>query len=115
MRAWAPGFFSGAVPTEIVDEVVAIVSEYDPPVLSTLARSFAEADLRDVLPTISVPTLLLYGDSDTRSPLPVAEALQKAIRGSRLVVLPGVGHLSNVQAAEQFNAEVRNFLRSLER
>jgi pimeloyl-ACP methyl ester carboxylesterase len=112
MRGWAPGFFSGTAPVDLVEEVVAIVSEFDPRVLSTLARSFAETDLRDMLPTIDIPTLLLYGDADTRSPLPVAGALHSAIRGSTLVVLPGVGHLSNVEGPEQFNAEVRNFLRS---
>ncbi len=112
MRAWAPGFFGATAPEELVDEVVAIVSDFDPRVLSTLARSFAETDLRDVLPTIDIPTLLLYGDADTRSPLQVAEVLHAAIRGSTLVVLPGVGHVSNVEAAEQFNAEVRTFLRS---
>jgi len=115
MRGFAPGFFSGTAPVDIVDEVVAIMSEFDPRVLSTLARSFAETDLRDVLPTIDIPTLLLYGEADTRSPLPVAEALHAAIRGSTLVVLPGVGHVSNVEAPAQFDAEVRNFLRSHDR
>ena len=115
MRAWAPGFFAGAVPVETVDEVVAIMSQFKPRVLSTLARSFAETDLRDMLPTINIPTLLLYGDADTRSPLQVAEALHAAIRGSTLVVLRGAGHVSNVEVAEQFNTEVRNFLRLRDR
>ena len=111
MRGWAPGFFSGPVPVEVVDEVVAIVSEFDPRVLSTLARSFAETDLRATCsPTTDIPTLLLYGDADTRAPLQVAEALHVAIRGSRLVVLPGVGHVSNIEDAEQFNTEVRKLL-----
>lgn len=111
MRGWAPGFFGATAPVELVDEVVAIVSEFDPRVLSTLARSFAETDLRAMLRTIDIPTLLLYGDADSRSPLQVAEALHAAIRGATLVVLPGAGHLSNVEAAAQFNAEVRKFLR----
>lgn len=112
MRGWAPGFFSSTASPDLVEEVVAIVSEFDPRVLVTLARSFAETDLRDMLSTIEIPTLLLYGDADTRSPLPVAEALHLAIRGSRLVVLPGVGHVSNVEAADRFDTEVRNFLRT---
>jgi len=78
-----------------------------------MARSFAEADLRDVFPLIDVPTLLLYGDKDVRAPLNVAEDLHAAIPRSRLVVLPGVGHVSNVEAAEPFTAEVRAFLRSV--
>jgi pimeloyl-ACP methyl ester carboxylesterase len=37
---------------------------------------------------------------------------QVAIPTSRLVVMPGVGHQSSMQAAERFNAEVRGFRRS---
>ena len=54
-----------------------------------MLHAIAEADLRPVLPTIDVPTLLLYGAEDARSPLPVAEAMHREIRGSELVVLPG--------------------------
>jgi pimeloyl-ACP methyl ester carboxylesterase len=111
MRGWGPGFFSTTASPELVDEVVAIVSEFDPRVLVTLARSFAKTDLRDTLSQIDVPTLLVHGDADTRSPLSVGKALHSAIRGSRLVVLPGVGHLSNVEAPKRFDSEVRNFLR----
>jgi pimeloyl-ACP methyl ester carboxylesterase len=71
----------------------------------------AEADLRDVLPTIRVPTLLLHGSEDVRSPLRVAHELHRAIPGSDLVVLPGVGHESNVEAPDAFTREVLQFLR----
>jgi pimeloyl-ACP methyl ester carboxylesterase len=77
-----------------------------------MARSFAEADLRAVLPTISVPTLLLYGDRDVRAPVSIGQALHDAIPTSRLVVLPGAGHLSSVEVADRFNTEVREFLLS---
>ncbi len=109
---WIPGLLTEAAPAELFDEVVAIMSEFHPAGYRAIAHAFAEADLRDVLPHIDVPTLLLYGDVAKRSPLNVAEDLHTKIPASRLVVLPGVGHLSNVEAPDQFNAEVRNFLRS---
>lgn len=112
MREWAPGFFSSSAAADAVNEFLAIASEYDPRVLLTLSRSFARTDLRAMLHTIDVPTLLLYGDADVRSPLYVAEALHAAIRGSTLTVLPGVGHISNFEAPERFHAEIRNFLRT---
>jgi pimeloyl-ACP methyl ester carboxylesterase len=68
-----------------------------------------------VLPLIDVPTLLLYGDRDVRAPLTVAEGLHAAIPHSKLVVLPGVGHISSVEAAERFNSEVRDFLHPIRR
>jgi pimeloyl-ACP methyl ester carboxylesterase len=76
-----------------------------------MARAFARADLREVLPRIDVPTLLLYGDADVRAPLEVAQQLHTAIRGSELVILPGVGHVSTVEAPSSVNAEIRAFLR----
>lgn len=81
---------------------------------ATMARSMAEADLNNVLPTIDVPTLVVQGEDDTRSPLSVGQALHEGIPGSRLVVLPGVGHVSPVQAAELFNREVGAFLREVD-
>jgi pimeloyl-ACP methyl ester carboxylesterase len=41
----------------------------------------------------------------------VGEALHGAIPRSRLVVLPGVGHLISLEAPDRFNAELRAFLR----
>jgi pimeloyl-ACP methyl ester carboxylesterase len=74
-----------------------------------MARASAE-DLRDVLPDVSVPTLLVYGDKDSRAPLTVAQDLHAAISGSTLVVLPDTGHLCTIEAAEEFNRAVRDFL-----
>ena len=78
-----------------------------------MARASAEADLREVLPRIAVPTLLLHGEADVRAPRPVADALHEGIPGSRLVVLPGAGHVASVEAAEAVTAEMRSFLHSI--
>jgi pimeloyl-ACP methyl ester carboxylesterase len=78
-----------------------------------MAIAIAEADLRETLSRIDIPTLLLYGDADVRAPLEVAEAMHAAIPRSKLVVLRGVGHVSPLESSERFNAEVRAFLREL--
>lgn len=88
-----------------------MMSDFRPSGYRTMAYALAEADLRDALPRIVVPTLLLYGDADRRSPLTLAEDLRVSIPASTLVVLPGVGHLPNLEAADAFNSEVRGFLR----
>jgi pimeloyl-ACP methyl ester carboxylesterase len=114
LKSFGPGMFSPSAPPELVDELTEIASSsvhHD--ALASLARSFAETDLRPVLPTIAVPTLVLHGDADARSPLAVGEALHAAIPGSQFVVLPGVGHVSNVEAPDQFDRAVRDFLRSV--
>jgi pimeloyl-ACP methyl ester carboxylesterase len=84
--------------------------EFHPVGLRANARAFAAADLRDVLPRVAVPTLLLYGDRDTRAPGNVARDIHAGIPGSKLVLIPGAGHVCNVDAPERFNAEVRAFL-----
>jgi pimeloyl-ACP methyl ester carboxylesterase len=112
-REWSPTMLSVAAPAELVDEVGASLSRFHPVGQQALFRAFAHADLRDVLPHIEAPTLLLYGGNDVRSPLGVAEDLHAKIPTSRLVVMLGVGHLSNIEAPERFNSEVGHFLRSL--
>ncbi len=107
---WLPTLFSGAVSDEVVDETVGILSEFHPAGMRAMLNAFAKADLRDVLPIIEVPTLLLYGELDRRSPLNVARELKSKIPMSTLVVIPGAGHECNVEAPEAFNSEVRRFL-----
>ena len=77
------------------------------------AHAFAEADLRTCYPGSRSPTLLLCGEADERLPLPVAEALHDAIPTLTMVELPGLGHESYVEPPEQFNPEVRAFVRSV--
>ena len=107
---WLPTLFASSVPVRVIEEVAAIMRDFHPAGMRAMATAFARADLRDVLTQIDVPTLLLYGDADERSPRDVAAQLHAAIPRSRLVWLEGVGHQSNMEAPERFNAELRRFL-----
>ncbi|NMN93646.1 alpha/beta hydrolase [Nocardiaceae bacterium YC2-7] len=102
--------YSAEVSDSVVDEAMGIMAGVRASGTREQLRAFAFCDLRDVLPLIEVPTLLLYGELDQRSPLAVAEDLHVAITGSRLVVLPGVGHGANMEAPDAFNDAVRRFL-----
>jgi pimeloyl-ACP methyl ester carboxylesterase len=104
-----PTMFATSPSPEDVKAFRAAMLSFHPVGFRAMARASFE-DLRDVPPTVAVPTLLLYGDNDERAPLTVAEALGSAITTSRIVVLPGVGHVTSVEAPEQFNREVRAFL-----
>jgi pimeloyl-ACP methyl ester carboxylesterase len=85
---------------------------FHPTGLRAMARASAE-NLRDVLPLIDVPTLLLYGAEDVRAPLAVAKDLAASIPPAALVVLPDVGHICNLEAPEAFNRAVRTFLQGM--
>jgi len=72
----------------------------------------ADADERDLLARIAVPTLLIWGELDARSPLSVARQFERAIPDTKLVVIPGSGHVSNLERPERFNEVVREFCRA---
>src|SRR5215207_10259002 len=95
VAALLPTMFSKAMPSETVDDFRASMQAFHPRGFRAMARASAE-DVRDVLPHIGIPTLLVYGDRDVRAPLRVAERLHVAISGSRLVVVPDAGHVCNV-------------------
>lgn len=109
---WIPTLFSKTAPAAAIEETAAIMSDFHPAGMRNMLRSFAEADLRDVLPRIEIPTLLLYGEADRRSPLKIARKLNDKIPNSTLAVMPGVGHVGNVAAPGIFNSAVRRFLES---
>lgn len=107
---YLPGMLTETAGPALVQEVTSLMSGVHPAANEAMLLGMAEADLRDVLPRVDVPTLLLYGERDARSPVEVGRDLHRAIPGSSLVVLPGVGHLCSVEGADQFNREVRSFL-----
>lgn len=104
-----PTMFAEGTAQTTIDAFEAPMRAFHPQGFRAMARASAE-DLRDALPEIDVPTLLVYGDYDVRAPLAVGEHLHAEIAGSRLVVLPGVGHVCNIEAPDEFNATVREFL-----
>ena len=59
---------------------------------------------------ISVPTLIIVGENDGVTPPDASRKLHEHISGSRLVVIPEAGHLSNIEAPEAFNGALAEFL-----
>jgi pimeloyl-ACP methyl ester carboxylesterase len=114
MDGYLPTFFAGPVPAEATELMRTMMAESRPAGMLPMLTAFAEADLSAVLPTIGVPTLLLWGECDQRATVrTVAQRLQAGIPGAELVVLPGVGHYNSLEAPDAFNAEVRRFLGEL--
>ena len=111
VEALLPAMFSSSVPPEDVSAFAASMRDFHPVGFRALARA-AHEDLRRVLPTIAVPTLVIYGEEDQRAPKYVAEDLRASIPTARLITLPGIGHLCNIESPRRFNDEVRRFLRA---
>jgi len=66
--------------------------------------------LLDRLPNISVPTLIVWGESDQILPVAHARAAAGRIRHSRLVIVPDCGHMPHIERPEAFLDAVISFL-----
>ena len=66
-------------------------------------------DLKEYLPKISVPALLVWGDADTATPLADGQLMEKLIPDAGLVVFSGAGHYSYLERLPQFLAVLDSF------
>jgi 3-oxoadipate enol-lactonase len=67
-------------------------------------------DRRANLSHIRVPTLLIAGEHDRNAPPAVVKKMAASIPGSTFIELAGIGHLQNLEAPDEFDALVLNFL-----
>jgi pimeloyl-ACP methyl ester carboxylesterase len=109
VQKYLPGMFGEAPTPDVQGELAAIMAGVHPAGFRLMATALARADTRDLLPTVRVPTLLVWGNADKRAPLAVGQAMLKAIPNARLEVIAGAGHLSNLERPTEFNSIVRDF------
>jgi pimeloyl-ACP methyl ester carboxylesterase len=70
-------------------------------------------DVRDRLGEVRVPSLVVAGREDRMTPPRYAEYLQAHLPRSRLVWIPGAGHMAHVERAREVNEAIRQFLEEL--
>ena len=100
-----------SVSAEVRERIRALACEQAPAgVISALTAMRDRADATGVLPTITVPALVMVGRADTLTKPDEAEAMARALPHASLTMLEGAGHLSNQESAEAFTAELRGFL-----
>ena len=68
-------------------------------------------DSRPDLPTIDVPTAVVVGEEDEITPLDLAKVMSDAIPNATLSIIPGAGHLANLEAPTAFETAMRAWLR----
>ncbi len=79
-------------------------------VAAALAALRDRPDANPGLAAVRVPTLVIVGEHDAVTPPTAAAKIAAAVRGGRLVTIPGAGHLSSLENPDAFNAAVRSFL-----
>ena len=107
LDAQMPFHFHGEPPSGFSDRMVG-----SPEVLRHFANDgYGNFDYVPHLGRVSKPTLVIVGEHDRTTTPRAARALHEGIAGSRLVVVPGVGHMSYVETPEPYLDAVRSFIR----
>ena len=102
----------GALP-EGVQLATHCMAEVSPSTYRRALEALVTFDRGANLANIAVPTLLVAGEFDKSASPGVMKRMAEAISGSRYAQLPGVGHLQNLEAPDEFDAVVLDFLAAM--
>ncbi|MBS2938144.1 alpha/beta hydrolase [Nocardioides sp. J2M5] len=92
-------------------QAIALAHQSDQTAALGCMEAFGTTDFRDDLTKITVPTLVIHGDSDGIVPLEGSgQRTHEAVAGSELVVVGGAPHGFNVSHADEFNRALVDFL-----
>jgi class 3 adenylate cyclase len=106
-RAWVP---SAEDDPELLDWWGRLLrSGASPGVVETLGEMYEQLDVRAVLPSIRVPTLVLARRDDRIVPAAMTRTVAEGIPGAKFVELPGKDHLAFVGETEPMLAEIEEF------
>ncbi len=110
----APGLVDALVSPraspQIREELVASLAALRVGPYKQALHAIVTTDFRSVLPRIAAPTLIVVGAEDGVTPPHESDFLCAQIPGAEKIVLPGIGHLTNLEAPDAFNAAVGAFL-----
>lgn len=80
-----------------------MISECAPVTRTGATRPLVGFDLHDGLVGLAVPTLVVCGTADLLTPRRFSEAMARRIAGARLELLPGIGHMPMLEAADEIS------------
>jgi 3-oxoadipate enol-lactonase len=95
---------------EVVERAKRLMDQPPAGFIGALEAMKGRPDSTSDLAGISVPTLIIVGENDGVTPQEASRKMHEHIAGSRLVVIPESGHLSNIEAPEAFNGALAEFL-----
>jgi pimeloyl-ACP methyl ester carboxylesterase len=84
-----------------------------PGIIGALMALAERPDSTNLLPAITIPTLIIVGADDVLTTTADAERMATGIAGAELVVIPDAGHLSNLEQPDRFTAAVERFAERL--
>lgn len=100
---------------EVAAHVLTMMRGTSPKGAAAALRGRAERpDYTPLLPQINVPTFIVVGSHDEFTPVADAEFMRDRIRGSKMAIVEGAGHMPNLENPAEFNRVVDEFLKTLE-
>ena len=110
-------FFSAGGVLQVTEsqrrEAIVLCHQSAQPAALACMGSFGTTDFRDDLKKVTVPTLVIHGDSDAIVPFEGSgQRTQRAVAHSQLVLVKGAPHGFNLSHAQAFNEALLSFLRS---
>src|SRR6266851_6123366 len=109
MEAWFTAPFRAARP-DVIARIRAMLAPTDPVGYVGAIQAIGYGDLREEIRAIRCPTLILVGEKDRGTDITMARAMHERIAGSELTVIPKAAHCSCVEAADEFNRALLDFL-----
>lgn len=86
------------------------IGKMDPYDYLRVYEAIVNEDVTSILSRVAVPTIILVGELDRRTPLPFSQQLAEGIHGAQLHVVARAGHLANLDNPEEFHTLIRAFL-----
>lgn len=98
----------------VAEHVLGMMRSTAPEGAAAALRGRAERpDYCELLTRITVPALVVVGEDDVYTPVSDAEFMHSSLPDSTLVVVPGTGHMPNLERVDEFNAALTAFLQGL--
>ncbi len=105
-----PRLLSSLAPTEMRERALRMSIQAPESMIAALTAMRERPDRQSDLKNICCPALIVVGSEDVITPPDEAAAMARAIPGAELVTIAGAGHLSNLEAPDEFNRALIDFV-----
>lgn len=108
--AMAPVIMGNPDRKELSEELANSFCRTDPAIAKHFARTTFLTDKRDLLSSVTTPSLILQCSDDVIAPQVVGEYMHQHLKNSKLVIMKAIGHCPNLSAPEETIEEIKKFI-----
>ncbi len=109
-----PKLLAPNAPLATRNDVTALIRSNRPEGVAAALHGMAmRPDSKEIIACFDGPALIVVGENDEATPVDRAKEMKALLKSAQLAVLPGAGHLSNLEAPKAFNQVLEGFLSSL--